>query len=249
MTNPNRLSPDFKVVGPDNSGWWLTTTYEQPGTSVPFDAVNGVAVEQALNTPTYVIDATIADDKTEGLYLVASGCLLDVEKLGNSFTKAHASGEGLRSITMSELFTTGTVLPLTQNSPFRLPPQEIGSNVVVMRGKDKMSPTDRAASIRRIEADLRPYGVHDRERALKFAARLGLSHGVIPEHLKADLSGTSPIVRTADRLKYAFAPAYVQEQLHRPLNKTEVIDGVRDFIATKLREHNVAVLRGNGNKS
>lgn len=243
MTSPTKVGPEFRAVGHAETEWWMTATYEQPGTSVPFDAVNGVAVEDVLDTPTYAIDATTADDKTEGLYLVASGCLIDVEKMGNTFADAHVSGKGLGGITMNELLMSGTALPLTKNSPFRLPSQEIGGSVVVIRGKDKITPTDKAASIRRIEADLRPYGVHSREQVIKFATRLGLKgHDITPEYNEADLSGNPPLVRAARRLNYAFAPVDVQTQMRKPLNRTDVIDGIRDFMATKLREHNAAAL-------
>jgi hypothetical protein len=237
MSDTDPVSPSFLAIAPAEKGWWLALEYENPGMVVPFDGVNGVPAEKAINTPIYAIDTTVDDDVTEGLYLVASGCLIDVDRLGSQLEQTRASDRSLDQLSMLDFITTGTVLPLTERSAFRLPPQEVGSKLTINRNEQKISPDGKASKIKRIEADLRPYGVHSGQDAIKFAAKLGIRALGVEDNgvVKGDLGGT-PLTRAVRRLNYALVSPEEQEKMRRPLNKGEVVDAVRSFIFSKLND-------------
>jgi hypothetical protein len=236
--NPNTNSgePYFQAIASAERGWWVALTYDQPGMVVPFDAVNGAAAEGVRETPVYALETTTGEDSK--LYLIASGCLVDVDTLGQQLKASHATGKGPDSLTLRDLLRANSVTPLTEDSPFRLPPQKIGSPLK-LQARGRMATVKDRATVRSIEADMRPYNIQSASDVVRFAARVGIAAtGVNKEgFLQGDLGGT-PLTDVGKRLKYALIPAEVQGSWRpprHPLNKGEVIDSIRGFLADKLQ--------------
>lgn len=241
MSNPPNpdMGPRFRAISSHEHGWWHGLAYDAPGAEVSFENVNGVSIEHVLDTPTYGIDASIDGEQSEGVYLVASGCLVNVEGLARQLEQAREAGRG--DPPMVDLVEAGSVIPLTEGAMFRLPPQKVDDHITILYG-DRLTDLAGSNKIRRIELDLLPYDVFSPEDIIRFAGQQGLKTLGLGEDevgapiIKGGFLGDSPLTRAAKRLNYALVPVEDQERMRKPLDKTEVLGELETYIAGKLQE-------------